>query len=101
MAGKYPRICAGLLAVCGLFLPGIVHAQSNPGLTVAAVAPTRHWSGQPVAPVYEGFDVNADGSYNLWFGYMNRNFEEQIDLPVGPDNRFEPGPDRGQPTHFD
>jgi len=22
----------------------------------------RHWSGQAVAPVYEGFDVNADGS---------------------------------------
>jgi len=60
----------------------------------------RHWSGQAVAPVYEGFDVNADGSFNMWFGYMNRNYEEQIDLPVGADNTFEPGGDRGQPTHF-
>jgi hypothetical protein len=50
--------------------------------------------------VYEGFDVNPDGSYNMWFGYMNRNYEEEIDLPVGPANAFEPGPDRGQPTHF-
>jgi hypothetical protein len=60
----------------------------------------RHWSGQAVAPVYEGFDVNADGSFNMWFGYMNRNYDEQIDLPVGADNTFEPGGDRGQPTHF-
>src|SRR5881394_2883068 len=60
----------------------------------------RHWTGQAVAPVYEGFDVNADGSFNMWFGYMNRNYEEEIDLAVGPDNTFEPGGDRGQPTHF-
>ncbi len=33
-----------------------------------------------VAPVYEGFDVNPDGSYNMWFGYMNRNYEEEVDL---------------------
>jgi hypothetical protein len=31
---------------------------------------------------------------------MNRNYKERLDIPVGPDNRMEPGPDRGQPTHF-
>jgi hypothetical protein len=68
----------------------------------AQVSQQRHWSGQGVAPVYEGFDINDDGTFNLWFGYMNRNYEEELDVPVGPDNRFEPGPaDRGQPTHFD
>jgi hypothetical protein len=60
----------------------------------------RHASGQAVAPVYEGFDINPDGSYNMWFGYMNRNYEEALDLAVGPNNTFEPGGDRGQPTHF-
>ena len=60
----------------------------------------RHWSGQSVAPVYEGYDVNADGSFNMWFGYMNRNYEEELDLPVGEANHFDPQPDRGQPTHF-
>jgi hypothetical protein len=60
----------------------------------------RHWTGQAVAPVYEGFDVNPDGSFNMWFGYMNRNYEEALDLPVGAENTFEPGGDRGQPTHF-
>ena len=43
----------------------------------------------------------TDGSFNLVFGYMNRNWEEVIDVPVGPDNSIEPGgPDQGQPTHF-
>src|SRR5205814_7978477 len=37
----------------------------------------RHWSGQGVAPVYEGFDINPDGSFNMWFGYMNRNRSEE------------------------
>ena len=61
----------------------------------------RHWSGQSVSPAYEGYDANPDGSFNMWFGYMNRNYEEEPDIPVGPNNSFEPGPaDRGQPTHF-
>ena len=71
-------------------------AQTTP----AQLVTLRHANGQAVAPVYEGFDINADGSFNMWFGYMNRNYEESIDLPVGPDNTFEPGADRGQPTHF-
>jgi hypothetical protein len=84
------------------------HAQRSSSLysfcsTVAAGIATEwasHWSGEGVSPVYEGFDVNDDGTYNLWFGYMNKNFEEELDIPIGPDNTFEPGGDRGQPTHF-
>ena len=57
--------------------------------------------GQNIAPAYEGWERNDDGSFTLVFGYMNRNWEEVIDVPVGPGNMFEPGdPDRGQPTHF-
>ena len=66
----------------------------------AQLVQLRHWSGQGVAPVYEGYDVNPDGSFNMWFGYMNRNYEEDLDIPAGPNNHFEPGEDRGQPTHF-
>jgi hypothetical protein len=58
-------------------------------------------NGQTVAPAYDGFETNPDGTYSMWFSYFNRNREERLDVPVGPDNRFEPGPiDRGQPTHF-
>jgi hypothetical protein len=58
-------------------------------------------SGQNISPAYEGWEQNPDGSFDFVFGYMNRNWEEEIDVPVGPDNGFEPGDvDRGQPTHF-
>jgi len=88
-----------------IVVAGVVLAA--PTASSQVVSQLRHWSGQGVAPVYEGFDINPDGSFNMWFGYMNRNYEEELDLPVGPDNRIEPappgksGPDAGQPTHFD
>ena len=58
-------------------------------------------SGQTVAPAYEGWELNPDGSYNMVFGYFNRNLEEHLHVPIGPANSIEPGgPDRGQPTWF-
>jgi hypothetical protein len=58
-------------------------------------------SGQNVWPAYEGWEKNPDGSVDLLFGYMNDNWEEEIDVPVGPENNIQPaGPDQGQPTHF-
>ncbi|MBS1819422.1 MAG: hypothetical protein JSU08_15935 [Acidobacteria bacterium] len=58
-------------------------------------------SGQNVAPGYEGWEEEPDGTKYFLFGYMNRNWEEELDVPVGPNNGFAPGnPDQGQPTHF-
>jgi hypothetical protein len=58
-------------------------------------------SGQPVAPAYEGWEEGADGVKYFLFGYMNRNWEEELNVAVGAENAFSPGPaDRGQPTHF-
>jgi hypothetical protein len=56
--------------------------------------------GQDVAPTFEGWEQNADGNFSMVFGYLNRNFQEELDIPVGPNNAIEPGGDRGQPTHF-
>jgi hypothetical protein len=57
--------------------------------------------GQNVSPAFEGWEQSADGTKYFVFGYMNRNWEEEIDVPVGADNGFAPGgPDLGQPTHF-
>jgi hypothetical protein len=57
--------------------------------------------GQNVAPAYEGWEEDPDGTRYFLFGYLNRNWEEELDVPVGADNFFTPGePDRGQPTHF-
>jgi hypothetical protein len=61
----------------------------------------RYWSGQNVVPVFEGWERNPDGSFNFVFGYFNRNYEETLDILVGPDNNIEPGgADQGQPTFF-
>jgi len=58
-------------------------------------------SGQSVTPAFEGWYPNPDGSFDLLLGYYNRNQTEVLDIPVGPNNRIEPGgPDQGQPTHF-
>lgn len=58
-------------------------------------------SGQHVEPAFEGWRPNDDGTFNLMFGYMNENWEEEPDVPVGENNMFSPGEaDRGQPTHF-
>jgi hypothetical protein len=60
-----------------------------------------HDSGQGVTPAYEGWFPNADGTFSLLFGYYNRNLKQEPDIPIGPENRIEPGgPDQGQPTHF-
>ncbi len=60
-----------------------------------------HETGQSITPAFEGWWQNSDGTYNLLWGYFNRNTKETLDIPIGPNNRMDPGPpDRGQPTHF-
>jgi hypothetical protein len=57
--------------------------------------------GQNIAPAYEGWEQDPDGTKWFVFGYMNRNWVEEIDIPPGPNNTIMPGgPDLGQPTHF-
>ena len=73
--------------------------------SVADAQPTpynlRYSSGQTVQPVFEGWSRNGDGSFTMHFGYFNRNFVEEIHVPVGPDNHFDPDAlDSGQPTFF-
>ncbi len=57
--------------------------------------------GASLTPAYDGWYENADGTKTFLVGYYNRNYNEELDIPIGANNRFEPGdPDRGQPTHF-
>jgi hypothetical protein len=58
-------------------------------------------SGQSVQPAFEGWSRNDDGTFTFHFGYLNRNWVQELSIPVGPNNNIEPGgPDRGQPTFF-
>jgi len=67
----------------------------------SALRAQSYSSGQQLFPAFEGWEKNADGTVNLVFGYMNDNWEEELNVPIGPDNSFSPGAtDRGQPTHF-
>jgi hypothetical protein len=83
------------------------------GAASQVYAQAHYDSGQNVVPVYEGWEKNADGSFTMVFGYMNRNYEEELDIPIGADNKFEAftggtngtpteprAVDQGQPTHF-
>jgi len=67
----------------------------------SSFAQTSYQTGQHVEPAYEGWRPNPDGTFSLMFGYMNENWLEEPDVPVGENNFFAPGDaDRGQPTHF-
>ena len=61
----------------------------------------RFNSGQNIVPYFEGWIRNPDGTFDLVFGYFNRNWKEELIIPAGPDNKLEPnGPEAGQPTYF-
>jgi hypothetical protein len=84
------RRVVGIALVLGLGMASLATAQN---LTYA--------KGQNVSPAYEGWEEDSAGRKFFVFGYMNRNWQEELDVPVGPDNRFTTGtPDQGQPTHF-
>jgi len=71
------------------------------GSTAAAQSQSSYDSGRGISPAYEGWVLNDDGSYTLLFGYMNENWKQELNVPIGPENSFSPGlADRGQPTHF-
>lgn len=62
--------------------------------------PPKQFGGS-VTAAYEGWYDNPDGTHAFLIGYYSRNTEAVLDIPIGPNNHFEPGnPDMGQPTHF-
>ena len=57
--------------------------------------------GSTITPAFEGWYPNPDGTLTLSWGFYNRNSEEVLEIPFGPDNFIEPGEfDGAQPTHF-
>ena len=86
------ELCAIVVVVGG----GWVSAQQAP----IPYGPPRAF-GDSITGAFEGWFDNKDGSHNFLIGYLNRNLKRAQDVPIGPNNRIEPGgPDMGQPTHF-
>jgi hypothetical protein len=80
----------------GTFLVGLALVTGREAINAQSYS-----RGQNISPAFEGWERNPDGSFNFLFGYMNRNWEEELNVPIGPDNNLSPGaPDQGQPTHF-
>ena len=86
-----------VLCVClfvGLGGPEDVRAQADPQNFLFN-------SGQTIQPFYDGWAHNPDGSFEMHFGYLNRNYVEEVQVRIGTNNRIFPeGPDRGQPNYF-
>jgi hypothetical protein len=94
------RLLLSASAACSAFLSFalVVSAQAQ---LPTAIPQTKFVAGQNVVPYFDGWIRNKDGSFDLVFGYFNRNWQEEVAIPPGPDNMIEPGgPDRGQPTYF-
>lgn len=83
------RVCAGT-ALTG----ALAFAQQFPDEPPKAF-------GSGITPAFLGWFDTADGTHRFVVGYLNRNRSREVDVPIGPNNRIEPGgPDLGQPTHF-
>src|SRR5262245_63671206 len=58
--------------------------------------------GNSITGAFEGWYKNDDGTFTLLVGSYNRNTRQTLEIPLGPNNRIEPGgPDLGQPTVFE
>jgi hypothetical protein len=97
------------LASAAALSPVVARAQV-PGLPTETSG-IRHNSGESVTPYFEGWMKNADGTFDLVFGYFNRNYVQEFAIAAGPNNFVEAPPlnmpggappsiDRGQPTYF-
>lgn len=90
---------AGVCALC--VASAVVVAAGQPAGQAPLKLEAPKPSGGSVTGAFEGWFPNADGTFTLLVGYMNRNLTETLDIAIGPGNRIEPGgPDKGQPTHF-
>jgi hypothetical protein len=87
----------GLFGAAGLLAGGVLVSGQVP----ASIPAPRGGSGGSITGAFEGWYYNPDGSRSFLVGYYNRNTQQELDIPIGPNNKIEPGgPDRGQPTHF-
>lgn len=94
MPTQLRRWVLGVCVVVGLGGPEDVRAQADPQNFLFN-------AGQTIQPFYDGWAHNPDGSFEMHFGYLNRNYVEEVQVQIGANNRMSPeGPDRGQPNYF-
>jgi len=63
----------------------------------------KYDSGQTIQPIFQGWSKNEDGTFDMHFGYLNRNYSDNLHIPIGADNSIDmAGLDniQNQPTYF-
>ena len=96
----FSRVTTGLLTA--LVVAGAVTVTKGQSSTsqILPLEPLKE-RGRGVTGAFEGWYKNPDGTFTMLVGYFNRNSRETIEIPVGQNNRIEPGQaDQGQPTTF-
>ena len=73
-----------ILTIAIFGMPALAGAQQKEGALSGNI---KYNTGQSVQPIFEGWTRLTDGSYQLFFGYLNRNHVEEVPVPVGADNR--------------
>ncbi len=98
---RWKAPCLGAAVLATGITAGVAVLGAGAASAQLPLSPIRG-TGQSVTPAYEGWYRMPDGRRALLVGYFNRNLDETLEIPIGPDNRVEPGgPDMGQPTVFD
>src|SRR5262245_12818137 len=94
------RMASAVIAMAASVL--VINTSAQQGNDQVQVRGTCGDTGQAIYPAFEGWGATEDGTaYLIVLGYMNRNKTGTLEIPVGPNNRIEPGgPDYGQPTVF-
>lgn len=91
----FRRLLVGALAISALACPSLLGEQGQRPLSPLPRVGLR------VAPFFDGWYANPDGTVTLSFGYSNLNRDEAVEIPFGPDNFITPKQyDGRQPTHF-
>jgi hypothetical protein len=85
---------ASALALIELGTGGLAAQEPLPLMPLAP-------GGDVVAPFFDGWYRNPDGTFTLSFGFFNRNTGTLIEIPIGENNFIEPAEFNGaQPTSF-
>jgi len=88
----------GLALVLALGAAAPMAAQPISGQFPLAPIPSH---GDLVAPYFDGWWTNPDGTHTFSFGFFNRNREELVEIPVGENNFLTPAQFNGmQPETF-
>ncbi|MCB1666296.1 MAG: hypothetical protein H7A05_03385 [Pseudomonadales bacterium] len=99
---KLTRMAGGVMAAAlvSITVASSAQAQLPESMRNYQLA-ARRASGDVVGPMFNGWIKNEDGSVTMIFGFVNRNREEIVDIPLGANNHLEPAQFDGvQPTHF-